>query len=205
MKYDLLADKKVVDKTSEALKKKGYSVFVVENGSEALDKIKSLIPEWASVMNGSSISLEEIGYGDFLKSGKSGWDDLHSKVDAENDPEKRRALRKEATMSDYYLGSVHALTEDGQMIIASNSGSQLPHIAFTSPNLVFVIGSQKIVPNLDEAMKRLENYVVPLEDKHMQAKFGIGTELNKIIIFKGENPNLGRKINIILVNQKLGF
>lgn len=205
MNYGALASKKSADKTIKSLEGKGYSVYVVENGSEALAKIKDIVPQGASVMNGASITLEKIGYEDYLKSGKTRWNDLHAKVDAEGDPEKRKQLRKQAALSDYYLGSVHALTEDGQMIIASNTGSQLPHIDFTSANLIFVIGTQKIVPNLDEAMNRLENYVVPHEDQHMKDKGAPGTMLNKILIFKGENPKLGRKINIILVKEKLGF
>ncbi len=205
MKYDVLASKEAVDKTVRSLEDKGYSVFEVQNGSEALSKIKTLIPQGASVMNGSSVTLEKIGYVDFLKSGKSGWDDLHAKVAAESDSEKRKAVRKEATMSDYYLGSVHALTEDGQIVVASNTGSQLPHIAFTSPNLIFVVGCQKIVPSLGEGMKRLEEYVYPLEDQHMKSLYNIGSNISKILILRKENPILGRKINVILVNEKLGF
>ena len=205
MDYSIKATEESVEVTSKALRDKGYSVFVVENGVEALKTIKTLIPPQASVMNGASITLDKIGYLNYLKSGQSGWNDLHAKVDAESDQEKRRELRKQSVLSDYYLGSVHALAEDGQMIIASNSGSQLPHIVFTSQNIIFVIGTQKIVPNLDEAIKRLENYIVPLEDKHMMEMYKVKTALNKVVIFKGENPMLGRKINIILVKEILGF
>jgi L-lactate utilization protein LutB len=205
MNYSELTNKETVDKTVKALEEKGYSVFVVEKGSEALEKIKTLIPKGASVMNGASKTLEAIDFPEYLKSGQNGWENLHAKVNAEVDPEKRRKLRKEATLSDYYLGSVHSLTEDGQMVIGSNSGSQLPHITFTSPNIIFVIGTQKIVPNLGEAMKRLENYVVPLEDRHMKDLGAPGTVLSKVLIFKSENPHLGRKVNIILVKEKLGF
>ena len=142
---------------------------------------------------------------DFLKSGKNEWDDLHAKVDAESDPVKRAEIRKAAVISDYYLGSVHALTEDGQMVIASNTGSQLPHLDFTSPNIILIIGTQKIVPDLDNAMKRLEDYVYPLEDKRLKELYGTGTMISKILIFRNENARLGRKINIILVKEKLGF
>lgn len=205
MNYDILASKEIIDRTLNSLNKKGYSVDVVENGVAALEKIKSLIPQGASVMNGSSKTLQEIGYSDYLKIGKSGWNDLHAKVDAEPDPVKRAEIRKSTIFSDFYLGSVHALTEDGQMVIASNTGSQIPHLASTSQNIILVIGTQKIVPDLTEAFKRLEEYVYPLEDKRLKELYGAGTMLNKILIFKGENPRLGRKVNIILVNEKLGF
>ena len=83
-----------------------------------------------------------------LKAGSHGWNNLHAGVLAEKDPEKQKALRRQALLSDYYLGSVHGLSETGEMLIASNSGSQLPHITFSSPNVIFVVGTQKIVPTL---------------------------------------------------------
>jgi hypothetical protein len=100
---------------------------------------------------------------------------------------------------------VHALAATGEMIIASNTGSQLPHIVFTSPNLVFVVGTQKITPTLDEALKRLQEHVVPLEDERMKGVYGVGTAVNKILAFQGENPMLGRKVRVILVKEALGF
>ncbi|HTK03550.1 MAG TPA: lactate utilization protein [Alphaproteobacteria bacterium] len=205
MDFNNLPTQETIDQTIKSLQDKGYNVIVTENGAEALEKIKTLIPQGASVMNGASITLETIGYTELLKSGNHNWNDLHANIVEENDPEKRKQLRKESVLSDYYLGSVHAVTQDGQMIIASNTGSQLPHVVFTSPNLIFVIGTQKIVPNLDEAMKRLEEYVFPLEDKHMQTLYKQGSNISKLLIFKSESPMMGRKINIILVKEKLGF
>jgi CheY-like chemotaxis protein len=192
-------------KTVSALKAKGYEVVTVKNGAEALEKIKQIIPPGATVMNGSSVTLEQIGYLDYLNSGKHGWNDLHAGVVAEADPAKRTALRKQASLSDYYLGSVHALMENGEFIVASNTGSQLPHIVFTSTNLIFVVSTKKIVADFNAGMKRLEEIVVPLENQHMLEKFGRGTSLNKIVIFKGESPFLGRKIHFILVNEDLGY
>lgn len=205
MNYGELANKESLDKTIKALGEKGYSVLVVENGADALAKIKELIPQNASIMNGSSKTLESIGFVDYLKAGNTGWNNLHRKIVEEKDPNKQKVLRREALSSDYYLGSVHGVTEDGQMVIASNTGSQLSHLAFSSPNLILVIGTQKIVPDLAEAMKRLESYVVPLENEHMMSLHGVRTKLNKLLIFKGESQYLGRKINIIFVNEKLGF
>lgn len=205
MNFTSLAAKGLLDKTVSALMSKNIETFVVGNGQAALEKVKTLIPLGNSVMNGASLTLEQIGFIEYLKSGQHGWNNLHEAIVKETDPAKQSALRKQAVLSDYYLGSVHALTEDGQMVIASNTGSQLPHIVFTSPNLIFVVSTKKIVPTLADAMKRLEEYVVPLEDKHMQQKYGVGTSLNKIVIFKNENPRLGRKVRMILVEEDLGF
>ncbi len=156
-------------------------------------------------MNGASVTLEQIGFVDYLKSGEHGWNNLHEGILAEKDPDKQKLLRNQAVLSDYYLGSVHALIETGEFVIASNTGSQLPHIVFTSPNLIFVVSTKKIVPSLPEAMKRLMEYVVPLEDKHMREKYGVGTAPNKILTFNGESSSSKRNIKMILVNEDLGF
>ena len=205
MNFNTPATKEIIEKTVNALNSKGIETFVLKNKIEALNKIKELIPQGVSVMNGSSVTLEQIGFIEYLKSGDHGWNNLHQIILEEKDPVKQTVLRKQSVLSDYYLGSVHALVENGEFIIASNTGSQLPHIVFTSPNLIFVVSTKKIVPTLAEAMKRLEEYVFPLENNHMKEKYGIGTSLNKIVTFKNENPMIGRKIRIILVEEDLGF
>lgn len=205
MSYDQIATQETVTKTAEALTAKNYNVIVVADRSEALETIKKLIPAGASVMNGTSVSLEEIGYVEYLNAGQHGWRNMHAEVTAENDKAKRNQLRREAVTSDYYLGSVHGLVENGEFIVASNSGSQLPHIVYTSPNVIFVVGTQKIVPTLDEAMKRLEEYIIPLEELHMQDLYKVSTHISKVVIFKDESPMTGRKITLILVNEKLGY
>ena len=98
------------------------------------------------------------------------------------------------------------MTEKGELMIASNSGSQPPHIAFTSPNVVFVVSTKKIVPDLMAAMDRLHKHVMPLEDIHMQQLYKIpGTFLSKLLIYYGENPMSPRKITVILLNEDAGF
>lgn len=194
-----------LDKTIKALKAKGYEVIHFKTGAEALEKIKQIIPEGKSVMNGSSVTLEQIGYFDYLASGKHKWKDLKAEITAENDKEKRVQKRREAVLSDYYLGSVHALVETGEFIVASNTASQLPLVIYTSPNPIFVVSTKKIVPTLDAGMKRLIEHVYPLEDKQSKEKYGVGTNLNKIVIFKGEVASNGRNIRFILVDEDLGF
>lgn len=183
----------------------GLEPILVPNKEAAFQTIKELIPAGASVMNGSSVTLEEIGFIDYLKSGTHPWKNLHAEILAEPDKQKQSELRRQSVLSDYYLGSVHALSESGEFVIASNTGSQLPHIVFTSPNIIFVVGIQKIVPTLSEAMKRLEEYVVPLEDEHMKKLYGFGTMLSKIVIFRRENKIVNRRIRLLLVQEKLGF
>ena len=205
MNYDQLASQQSIDKTVAALAERNVEAVVAENRTEAMEKIKSFIPVGASVMNGSSRTLEEIGFIDYLKSGQHGWNNLHEAILAEEDKEKQALLRKQSVISDYYLGSVHALAETGEMVIASNTGSQLPHVVYTSPNVIFVVGIQKITLTLSDALKRLEEYVVPLEDQRMMKTYNMHTNQSKTLIFRYEAPFNGRKIIMILVKEKLGF
>jgi hypothetical protein len=204
-KYDEIASSDIINETEKALIGNGFLTEVVSNSGEALLRIKELIPAGASIMNGSSRTLEEIGFVSYLKEGKHGWNNLHESILKEEDKEKQSLLRKQSVLSDYYLGSVHALSETGELVIASNSGSQLPHIVFTSPNVILVVGAQKITENLDEAVTRLKEYVFPLEDARMKEVGMGGSFISKLLIVNREPSFMGRKFHIILVNEKLGF
>ncbi len=205
MEYNTLATPDIITKTADALKEHGIEPIVVPAGKDALEKIKQLIPDGASVMNGSSVTLEQIGFVEYLKSGEHPWNNLHADVLTETDPVKQKLLRRHAVVSDYYVGSVHAVTQTGELIIASNSGSQLSHIAYTSPNIILVVSTKKIVDTLADGMKRLEEYILPLENKHMNDLYGRDTMLSKILIIKQENPVWGRNVKVILVGESLGF
>jgi L-lactate utilization protein LutB len=203
--FNTLASQESISKTMQALETNGFQPEIVENKIEALERIKALIPKDASVHNGASTTLQEIGYIDYLKSDTHGWNNLHANILIETDPEKQNKLRQESVFSDYYLGSVHALSETGEMVIASNTGSQLPHLVFTSSNIILVVGAQKIVPTLKDAIYRLKEYVVPREDKRAMSEYNMHTMNAKTLILHKENPMMGRNIKIILVKEKLGF
>lgn len=205
MSYTELASGEVINQTLTALKANNFEGLVLDTKEQALNKIKELIPRGASVMNGSSRTLEQIGFVDLLKSGNHGWDNLHEKVLAEKDPVKQSLLRRQAVASDYYLGSAHAITRDGQLMFASNSGSQLPHLAFTSPNIILVVGTHKIVKDLADGNRRIQEQIIPLEDVNMMNKYGVGTAWNKSLILHKENPMFSRKVLVIFVKEALGF
>ena len=205
MKYDTLASKNSIDKTMKALTERGFLPELAASRAEALARIKELIPANAGVMNGSSRTLEEIGFVEYLKEGAHGWNNLHEAILAEKDPAKQTTLRKQSVLSDFYLGSAHAIAETGEVVTASNSGSQLPHLVFTSPNIILVVGAQKITPDLDTAIARIKEYVLPLEDQRMKEAGMGGSFISKLLINNREPLFMGRKVHIILVNEKLGF
>ena len=204
MKWAELADEDTVKRTSEALRDRGVHVELAEKREEALKKLMDLIPSGKVVMTGSSTTLKEIGFEDLLKSGKHPWNNLKDTIVNEKDPSKKMELRKSSITAEYFLGSVHAVSQSGETITASNTGSQLPSYAFASNNVVWVVGVQKIVLNIEEGLKRVREYCLPLEDYRMkQAGFG-GSAIGKILIFEREKlPN--RRITLIFVNEKLGF
>lgn len=207
MEYTALASDAALERTAAALRERNIEPIIVGTKEEALAKIKELIPAGASVMNGSSRTLEQVGYVDYLKSGRHPWNNLHAGILAEQDPRKQAALRRQALLSDYYLGSVHGLAETGELLIASNTGSQLPHVAYSSQNVIFVVGAQKIVPQTPDTYKRLWEHVVPLEDARMKEVYGpeSGTAVNKVFLFNRESPHTGRTVRVLLVKEVLGF
>ena len=204
MDYNILAANEVILKTMAVLKERNISAQFVNNKSEALEAVKKLLPDGAEIMTGSSRTLEQIGLVEILQTGKHPWQSFKDKIFAEKDPAKQTRLRQESCLAEYYLGSVHAVTEQGEIFIASYSGSQLPSCIFTSNNVIWVVGVQKIVPNFEEGMKRVQEYVLPLEDARMKSIGMPGSKIGKLLIFK-EEPLPFRKINLIFVNEILGF
>lgn len=205
MDYNNLASVEVIEKTINSLKERGFLPEVIETREAALMRIKELIPGGATVMNGSSRTLEEIGFIEHLKTNNHGWKNLHADILALSDTTEQQKMREQAFFSEFYLGSVHALTESGELLIASNSGSQLPHLVSTSANLILVVGAQKIVPTVDEAFKRLDEQVIPLEEKRMRAAQGVGTYPSKVLLLNRESDFMGRKVRLLIVNEILGY
>jgi len=205
MDYTNLAHPDALSRSAAALTEHNFHPVIVNSKEEALTKIQELIPAGASVNNGASRTLEQLGFVDLLKSGEHSWKNLHGETLEEEDPAKQGLLRKQHTVSDYYLGSVHALTETGELVIASATGSQLPGIAYNAQNLILVVGAQKIVATLTDAFDRIQKHVIPLEDENMRQKYGMGTLLAKTLVLHQEHPMMGRNVHVLIVNESLGF
>ena len=200
--WNELAGDESITKTIEGLKANGINAFVVENGQEAKKKVFELIPQGAEVMSMSSVTLDTTGIAkEINESGNYNSDKSRlAKMDR-----KTQGLEMEriGAAPEYAVGSVHAVTEDGKVIIASNTGSQLPAYAYGASYVIWVAGTQKIVENLDEGMKRIYEYVLPLESERMKKMYGVGSFVSKLLIINKEiAPN---RLTLILVKEKLGF
>lgn len=197
-----LASDERLDKTITALKANGLEVTVVENGDEARQKALDLIEKGASVMTATSTTADQIGLPEAIDESDD-FVSLRKKIAALPESEQRAEARRINSAPDYVVGSVHAVTEDGQAVIASNSGSQLPAYAFSAAHVIWVVGTQKIVKDLDEAMKRVEEYTFKLEDERMMKTYGMHSGIRKVLIVNGEI--MPGRVHMILVKQQLGF
>lgn len=205
MDYTTLASPEAVQATMAALTARGHLPELLSTASEALTRIQALIPAGASIMNGSSRTLEQIGFIPYLKDGQHGWNNLHAAILAEKDPAQQAILRAQSVVSDFYLGSAHAIAQTGEIVVASNSGSQLPHLVYTSKNIILIVGTHKITPDLSTAFERLETYVYPLEDARMKGTGASGSFISKLLIINREPSFSGRKFHILFVPEVLGF
>jgi hypothetical protein len=141
-----------------------------------------------------------------LISGNHPWRNFKADLLAEKDPVKQSIMRREGTLAEFFLGSVNALAETGELVFASGSGSQLPAYAYSSRNVIWVVGAQKITPTLEDALRRVREYVLPLEDQRQKSLGNkAGSRINRILIIEGEPAYLRRNLTLILVNQVLGF
>ena len=206
MAFDTLPAPEQVHRTVEAVNGRGIHTELVATKETALERVKALIPPGCVVMTGSSVTLQQIGFEEILIRGDHPWRNFKADLLAEKDPAKQSAMRRQGTLAEFFLGSVNALAETGELVFASGSGSQLPAYAYSSRNIIWVAGTQKITSTLDEALRRIREYVLPLEDQR-QKNLGnkAGSRINKLLIIEGEPAYLRRNLTLILVNQVLGF
>ena len=197
-----LASDEQIQHTAKALEANGIHTLIAENGKEAKRMFFELVPEGAEVFLGASVTLETLGIKDEIdKSGR--YEALRPKMFAMDRATQGREIRKLGSAPDYAAGSVHAVTEDGQVLIASNTGSQLGPYASGAGNVIWVVGAQKLVKDLNEGFGRIYEYDLPLETEHMRQLYNAPTNVNKVLVVNREiRPN---RITMIIVKEELGF
>ncbi|WP_435344694.1 lactate utilization protein [Haloarchaeobius sp. HRN-SO-5] len=201
--YDRLPDEETVRETVENLESRGFDVVVVDTAEEALDAVVSEIPDDVSVMNGHSTTLEEIGFVEYLDDGDHDWENLAGQVWEIDDDDERQQFRREAQTADYFLGSVNAIAETGELVAADASGSRVGAYPFAAGNLVLVSGVNKIVADLDAAFERLDEFAYPLEDARAQDAYGVGSAVAKQFVYRRENE--AGRTTLVLVRDNLGY
>ncbi len=200
------ASKEAVERALKALGANGFEAYLAADADEARRKVLSLIPEGAEVFTQTSITLETLGLAKFYnESGR--YESVRAAFSRMDPTTQGREMRKIRAGPDVTVGSVHAVTETGTLLIASNTGSQLPAYAYGAGTVIWVVGTQKLVKDVEEGMKRIWEYVLPLETARARKAYGLPETWNsypsKILIVNREvQPG---RVKIVLVNEALGF
>ena len=200
--WSALASKESTQKAIIALKVNGINAIIVKTGVEAKNKVIEMLPKNAEVISMSSVTLDMAGITkEINESGK--YDSVKNKLAKMDRETQGLEMQRIGAAPEYAVGSVHAVTEDGKLLIASNTGSQLPAYTYGASHVIWVAGTQKIVKNLDEALKRIYEYVLPLESERLKKLYGVPSNVSKLLIINKEiAPN---RLTLILVKEKLGF
>jgi L-lactate utilization protein LutC len=195
-----LASDAVVKKTAETLTANGMEAFIAENGDEAKAKLFELIPDGSEVFTATSRTLDTLGIPDEISKRYNAVRDELAKLDPQT---QNREMIKLGATPEIMVGSVHAVTEGGTLVIASNTGSQLAGYAAAAAKVIWVISTKKIVGDLDEAFERIYDYTFPLEDKRAQEVYGMHSNVSKLLLINREI--MPDRAKVILVKEDLGF
>lgn len=194
-----------IDKTIAALTANGMTVIQVANSAEAKQKVLELLPLGAEVMTLSSVTIDALGLAEEIN-GSGKYASVKTTLKSMDKQTQGPEMRRLGTAPEWAVGSVHAITESGQVIIASNTGSQLPADAYGAAHVIWVVGTQKIVPDLEAGFKRISEYILPLESARLAKVYEkpeLKSNVSKLLVINKEiAPN---RITIILVPEVIGF
>jgi len=192
-----------VNRTFSAMAARGITPVYVPTRHDALTKLLDLMPKGSAVAHGSSTTLEQIGFVQHLSDPMSGYRYMNAEWRAETDPTKRTKLRPRLSVeADYFLGSVQAISETGEAVAADQSGSRQGFYVFGPPHVIWVAGINKLVPTLGDAVRRVREVALPLEDQRMKSLGASGSSIGKLVVYERERPG---RITLILVGEPLGF
>jgi hypothetical protein len=201
-RFTALPDDQTLVATVVALEEHGFSVEVVDDLDAARQAVLARIPHGSTVMTNTSVTLQETGIADAVNSADGPYESARNKMMALDFATQVQQMKEIGGQPDYSLGSVHAVTRDGTLVIASASGSQLASAAWGAANVIFVVGAQKLVPTLEAAHERIYKHSLILEDARAIAAYGQNSSVGKILEIHQENPG---RIHVVLIRQSVGF
>jgi acyl-CoA hydrolase len=190
-----------IDRVAEALGRHNIEAIVVGTGAEARERVLSMLPAGAEVHWGTSRTLEEIGLTEELLA-EGRYDALRPRYLVMDRATQAREIRKLVAAPDFMLGSVQAITDDGALVVVSYSAGQIGPYASGAGRVILVVGSQKIVADLDEGLRRAREHVLPYEDASLRKRIGVPTRLAKLLVIF-EEPRPGR-MTVVLVREPIG-
>ncbi len=196
------ADAEAIRRTIEALAARNVEAFLVDSREAALAKILELVPEGSEVFVNTSETLDTIGYTEYMR-GNDRYANLHDRMMAQPDPAAQREFRRKTTTADYFVGSVQAIAETGEIVIASSSGSQIGAYSYGARQVILVAGTQKICPSLADAEARTRGWTLERHDRWLEDRGVAPTPIGKFLVMEHE-PVAGR-ISLVLVPESLGW
>jgi len=200
-RFTTLPDDQTLAATVVALEEHGFSVEVVHDLDAAREAVLARIPAGSSVMTNTSVTLQETGIEQAINDGGT-YQSVRKQMLALDYSTQGQAMKAMAAQADFAVGSVHAVTSEGALLIASASGSQLASYAWTAANVIFVVGAQKLVPTLDAGRERIFQHSLLLEDARAVAVYGQNSFVGKILEIHQELPG---RIHVVLIQRSVGF
>ncbi len=195
------ASEAVIAHVAAALRANNIEVVLVDTGADARAAVLDRIPAGSEIHSAKSKTLEDIGvYADLHEAGR--FDAIRPKLMAMDRATQGREMRKLGAAPDTIVGSVNAVTEDGALVAVSALGNQLGAYAAGAGRVILVVGSQKVVPDLDTALRRVRDVVFPYENDRVRERMGVDTKLEKVLIIFGEW--LEGRTTVILVREPVG-
>jgi hypothetical protein len=200
-RFTTLPDDQTLAATVVALEEHGFSVEVVDDLDAARKAVLARIPKGSLVMTNTSVTLQETGIADAINGGEL-YESARNKMFALDFATQAQEMRVIGGQPDYALGSVHAVTRDGTLVIASASGSQLASYAWGAANVIFAVGAQKLVTTVEAAHERIYKHSLKLEDARAYAAYGQHSSVGKLLEIHQELPG---RIHVVLIRQLVGF
>ncbi len=191
-----------LQQVADRLRERNIQVVIVNDGAEARQAVLALIPKGAEVHSGKSKTLQDAGIFDAIMDPQE-YHALRHQVLKLDRKTQFNQIRKLTAAPDYMLGSVQAVTEDGRLVVVSATASQIGPYANTAGKVILVVGSQKIVPDLDTAFRRIREYVQPWEEAQLRKSANIGTFIGKILLI--EQEWIKDRMTVILVREPIGI
>ena len=194
------ASEATLEALAEKLRARNFEVVIVDDGAAAKAEVLSRVPEGSQVQTGKSKTLEDARIFDEFMNNEQ-YDFIRRRTLKMDRNTQRDEMRKAGATPDFMVNSAHAVTEAGQIVMTSATGSQIGPIASGAGKLILVIGSQKVVPDLDVAFRRIEDYVIPYEEDRLNVAHGVA-KMNRTLILGGDHTP-GRT-TVILVRTPIG-
>lgn len=203
MNYTTIPSDEIIQQTADALTANGMTTIIVDTAAEAKAHIAQLVPQHSEVFAYTSVTLDDTGISEMINE-SGAYNSVRNTLNSMDSETQRSEMRKLGAAPDFGLGSAHAVTTDGKLIIASNTGSQLPAHAYGAGTMIWVVGAQKIVQNEAEGLKRLYEHVLPLESERAKIAYGVaGSQVSKVLTIHNEiNPE---RAKVIIVKEALGY